>query len=122
VLKVISRSTFDLALVLDTLAESAARLCDAFDAAIFRRDGDRLLLAAHHGPIPVAPVIPLVRGAINGRAALDGRTVHVADVEIEADEYPVASALSRPEGVHTQLSVPLMREGVAIGTINLRRT
>src|SRR5262249_23901213 len=108
--------------VLDAVAESAARLCESFDSAIFRREGDRLLLAAHHGPIPVARTIPLVRESVNGRAVLDGRTIHIADLEAKAEEFPVGAALTRGEGVHAHLSVPLMREGVAIGTINLRRT
>jgi GAF domain-containing protein len=123
VLSVISRSPTDIQPVLDTVADNAARLCKAFDAAIFRRDGDRLLLVAHHGAIPILTSVPVVRGTINGRAVLDGRTVQAADVQAEADEFPVASVLSRASGdVHTQLSVPLMRDGVAIGTINLRRT
>ena len=121
ILGVISSSPTDVQPVFDAVAESAARLCRAFDSAIFRRDGDRLLLVAHHGPIPVARTLPLI-GTVNGRAVLDGRTVHILDLHDEADEFPVGSALTREEGVHTHLSVPLMREGVAIGTINLRRT
>src|SRR5215813_14244944 len=118
ILRVISSSPTDIQPVLDAVAESAARLCESFDSAIFRREGDRLLLAAHHGPIPVARTIPLVRESVNGRAVLDGRTIHIADLEAKAEEFPVGAALTRGEGVHAHLSVPLMREGVAIGTIN----
>jgi signal transduction histidine kinase/putative methionine-R-sulfoxide reductase with GAF domain len=122
ILRVISSSPTDIQPVLDALAESAARLCESFDSAIFRRDGEELRLVAHHGPIPVATTLPLVRGSVNGRAVLDGQAVHVADLQAKADEFPQGSALTRGEGVHAHLSVPLMREGVAIGTINLRRT
>ncbi|TMH12978.1 MAG: GAF domain-containing protein, partial [Betaproteobacteria bacterium] len=126
ILRVISGSPTEIQSVLDVVAESAARLCDAFDASIFRVDGDRLRLAAHHGPIPYGPVgefnVPLVRGTIGGRTVLDQRTVHVVDVQAETEEFPEASQYGRRFGTRTSLSVPLMREGIAIGTIHLRRT
>ena len=122
ILRVISRSPTNIQPVLDAVTESAARLCETSDVVIFLRDGESLRLAAHHGPIPVQPTLPLVRGTSNGRAVLDGRTVHVADMQTEADEFPEGSANARLMGHRTILCVPLMREGRAIGTIHLRRT
>jgi GAF domain-containing protein len=126
ILRVISSSPTDIQPVLDAVAESAAHLCEAFDTSIFRVDGDQLRLTAHHGPIPYGPVgeftVPLVRGTIGGRTVLDAQTVHVADVQAETGEFPEASKYGRRFGTRTSLSVPLMREGIAIGTIHLRRT
>ena len=133
VLGVISRSPTDIQPVLDTVVESAARLCEAYDASLLLRRDNRLVIAAHHGPIHDAPAaralgaivgytLPLDRGTIGGRTVLGARTVHIADVQVEAEEFPEASENARRLGFHTMLSVPLMREGVAIGAIQLPRT
>src|SRR5215472_15538203 len=122
ILRVISRSPTNIQPVLDAVAESAARLTATIDVAVFLGDGDGLRLAAHHGPIPVRSTVPLIREEVTGRAVLDGRTVHVADLQSETVEYPRGSENARRLGLRTVLSVPLLREeGIALGTINLRR-
>src|SRR5262249_45756023 len=126
VLKVISRSALDVQKVLDALVESAARLCDAYDAAIFQVFGNGLRLVAHHGQIPtIGPVgqvaVLLVRGAIGGRAIIDRRTIQVADMLAEADEYPESRERALRLGYRTALAVPLVHAGEAIGNILIRR-
>src|SRR5262245_10070675 len=123
ILRVISSSPPDLRPVLDAMAESASRLCAAADASIFRLDGDVLRVVAHHGPIPhpLGFVLPAVRGTVNGRSVLDRQAIQVADLP-EAEEFPEGRAFGSNLGFRTVLSVPLLREGVAIGTIALRRT
>ena len=122
ILGVVARSRTDLRSVLDTVCQSAAQLCEAYDAIIWRPDGDRLFPAAHHGPITQIESVPLVRGTVLGRSILEKRTVHVADVQTLVDEFPISSEYTRRLGYRTGLFVPLMREGVAIGVIALRRT
>src|SRR5215472_16703309 len=105
ILRVISRSPMDLQRVFAEIAASAARLCDAHDATIRQVDGGFLRLVAHHGPIPTTTVDPLTEGHVAGRAVLDRRVVHVADVQAEIDEYPDGSDIARRLGFRTNLAV-----------------
>jgi signal transduction histidine kinase len=124
--KVISRATFDLPRVLDTLVESAATLCDSNDTAILQRDGDVLRIVSrrgHHIPaIGQGGTLPLTRGGTPGRAVLERRTVHVADLQAETEVYPEGSAIARRLGFRSILAVPLIGAGEAVGAITLRRS
>ena len=126
VLKVISRSTFDLQTVLQTLVESAARLCDADKATITREKDGVFYRAEAYGfsrefmdyvkNIPIKPE----RGSASGRALLEGRVVHIPDVKADP-EYTLVEA-QRLGDYRTVLAVPMLREGVPIGVLSLTRS
>jgi two-component system, NtrC family, sensor kinase len=126
VLKVISRSTFDLQTVLDTLTESAARLCDADISNIWLPSGSAYRLAASHqtiesnqkdylGNMALGPS----RGSCVGRTLLEARTVHIHDIR-DDPEYELET--SRLEGYRTMLGVPMLRQGTPVGVMALVRS
>ena len=127
VLKVISRSNFDLQTVLNTLTESAARLCAADKGLIFLQDGDLFRLAANYGFSPEAeqyaaehPFQP-DRGSVTGRVVLEGKAIHIADVLADPEYGAFARGYQRAFGYRTYLGVPLPRDGTTIGSFSLTR-
>jgi signal transduction histidine kinase/DNA-binding response OmpR family regulator len=125
VLKIISRSTFDLRTVFEILVESIARLCRVEQAAILRLvDGEFHIIAAHGSDefkqYMQSHPIAIDRSSVSGRAALEGRTVQVADVL--ADPEYAKHETQRVGGFRTVLGVPLMRAGAAIGAVLLTRS
>jgi signal transduction histidine kinase len=125
VLRVISSSPTDIRPVLDTVAASSARLCEAQDTHIYLVEGEVLRLAAHYGSLRSGVVgesiLPVIRGTLNGRAVIERRVAQIADLQNEVQEFPEGAAVARGYGHRTALIVPLLRKGVAIGTISLRR-
>jgi GAF domain-containing protein len=125
VLRVISRSAFDLQTVLNTLVESAARLCEADMASINREVGTSYQQVASCGHSPElqaymgAHPIPAGHGSVVGRTVMEGKTIHIHDVMSEPG-YQMTGA-AKIGGIRTMLGVPLLREGTPIGVIVLQR-
>ncbi|HEU4370566.1 MAG TPA: response regulator [Methylomirabilota bacterium] len=122
ILRVISSSPTDIQPVLDAVARSATRLCEAYDGWIGLREGEQLRVRAHHGPIPIAlDLRPLNRGRVSERAVVDRQPVHVHDLAASGEEFPLGHADAVRIGHRTTLGVPLLREDEAIGVILIRR-
>ena len=124
ILSVIASSPTDVAPVLKAIVDSAAELCDAYDAAVMLSDGDFLRFSEHHGSIPIGfEKWPINRRWTAGRAFMDQKAVHLRDLlSDEGNDFPDTQELARHQGHRSVLSVPLLRENESIGVISLRRT
>ena len=140
ILGLIAASPLDVQRVLDAVAERAARLCDTYEALIHRVEGDVLPLAASYPPpgddadtLPptfrqaskmmaaTGSGVPIA-GSFSGRAVTERRTIHIHDsATVSEEEYPTGRAMHLATGQRTVLATPLLRHGVAIGAILLRR-
>jgi two-component system, NtrC family, sensor kinase len=117
ILGVISRSPTDIQPVFDAIVRSAARLCDADDAQLLRVDDEILRLVASYGTIPGEMTRPIIRTRVAGRAVIDRQAIHVHDLQAEHTEFPDA----QPYDIRSMLSLPLLREGRALGVVQIRR-
>jgi signal transduction histidine kinase len=125
ILRVISSSPTDVQPVLDAIAESAARLCDAAAASMYLTDGTVLRHLASKGPSPdpvsSVEMLAINRDSISGRALLERRTIEVDDMLAAGADYPLSVEIAKRSGHRTVVVVPLFREGKPFGTILLRR-
>src|SRR5499433_810017 len=125
ILRVIASSPTDIKPVLDAIVESAARVCEADDAIVWRVDGNVRRLATHFGPIPIGLVRRdgdiIDRATPVGRAVLDQQTIHVHDLQAAEADFPLSRSRGIAAGLRTVLATPLLREGVSIGAIRISR-
>jgi len=121
ILRVIATSPTELQPVLDAVAASAARLCDADDVIVARVVNEAVQVVAKVGSLP-SSTLPLTRGSVGGRAILDRRTIHITDITAESEEeFDVSWSWYRASGFRTILGTPLLRDNAAIGCIAMRR-
>jgi signal transduction histidine kinase len=126
ILGVIASSPTDIQPVLDVVAENAARVCGAKDAHIFRIEGNLLRMVSSYGRLPTLDGfeegILINRNWVTGRAVVDRQTIHVHDLSTESEtEFPQGQDYARRLGHRTTLATPLLREGVPMGAILIRR-
>src|SRR5262249_12806908 len=122
ILRVISSSPTDLQPVMEALVASAAVLCEAQNAQIFRVEHGTMRLVARHGPVrstlEAGQARLITRGSVSGRTIVDRVMLHIPDLLADVEgEYPDIAPAIRREGIRTTIGVPLMREGVPIGSI-----
>src|SRR5262249_36301278 len=129
ILRVISSSPTDLQPVMDVVAESAARFCGAASAGILHLEGESLRIVAALGPparaLPIGTIIPVSSRGVAGRAVHERETIHVEDLLAPPEtEFPESLARARSSNTPTRtaLATPLLREGMPIGVIYMRRT
>ncbi len=125
ILRVISNSPADVRPILDAVAQRATSLCESTATAIYVLDDDAMRRTAFNGPAALIgrETVPYSAGTIIGRAIIDGKPIHVQDIEKARAEYPLSWEFARQYGrQQTMLAVPLMREGRPFGTMFLRRT
>src|SRR5262249_24017374 len=122
ILRVIAGSSTNLQPVLDTVAQNAARLCEATDAQILQVDDAILRLVASYRPLPTRRTRPPNRQLVSGRAVIDRQTIHVHDITLAEDEFPYTRTVGMPRGIRTFLATPLLCKGDPIGAIVIRRT
>lgn len=124
ILHALCASPSNVQTILETVAKNAARLCDVSDAEILKVEGNELRLVAKYGQHafwPIGTLRPINRDWVAGRAVVDCRPIHVADLQAEAAEFPLGAVLAQQFGHRTSFVTPLLREGVPIGAILLRR-
>jgi signal transduction histidine kinase len=125
VLRVVSQSPTDVQPVLKAVTAAARRFCGATDAQIVLRDKADSVIAAHEGSLTasVGRRRPISRDNLNGRAMLDGLTIHISDSAVlDPKEYADAVAMARKHNWRAAVAAPMLREGVAVGAIMLRKT
>ncbi|MFT5698687.1 MAG: serine phosphatase RsbU (regulator of sigma subunit) [Desulforhopalus sp.] len=124
ILRAISNSPSNVQSILETVAENAARLCEMNDVSIFKVEGNSLELVANFGQNhhwPIGTLKRISRDWVAGRAVIDRRAIHVDDLLVASEKFPLGAALAQQFNHRTTFATPLLREGVAIGVILIRR-